>query len=59
MGFFNEIRNHRTNPPPNLLRKMTFVQVLGVEPQGLAFEAWYHTQIAEVTDLARALPDAK
>ena len=50
----NEIRNHRANPPPNYYCKMTFVEVWGVEPQGLTFEAWcYHTQIAEVTDLAR------
>ena len=57
----NEIRNHRTNPPPNLLLQDDFRRGFAeLSRRGLTFEAWcYHTQIAEVTDLARAFPDTK
>ncbi|MBH68978.1 MAG: amidohydrolase [Rhodospirillaceae bacterium] len=54
-----EIRNHRTDPPEGLLLsddyRMGFAE-LG--PRELTFEAWcYHTQIPEVTNLARSFPD--
>ena len=53
------IRNSHTNPPEGLLAQEAFREgfvELGV--RGLTFDAWlYHTQIPELTDLARAFPD--
>ena len=53
------IRNHRTEPPAGLLLQDKFRRGFAeLGPRGMTFEAWcYHTQIAEVTDLARAFPD--
>ncbi len=54
-----EIRNHRTDPPPGLLLQDDFRRGFAeIGPRGLTFDAWcYHTQIPEVTDLARSFPD--
>ena len=54
-----DIRNHRTEPPPGLMLQADYRQGFAeLGPRGLTFEAWcYHTQIPEVTDLARAFPD--
>ncbi len=53
------VTNHRTNPPQGLLLRQDFrtgFKHLG--PRNLTFEAWCcHTQIPDVTDLARAFPD--
>jgi L-fuconolactonase len=53
------VRNSHTNPPPHLLAQKEFragMSELG--KRGLSFDAWlYHTQIAELTNLARAHPD--
>ena len=53
------IRNHRTDPPAGLLLQDDFrLGFAELGPRGMTFEAWcYHTQIPEVTDLARAFPD--
>ena len=53
------IRNHRTDPPEGLLLQDDFrLGFAELGPRGMTFEAWcYHTQIPEVTDLARAFPD--
>ena len=53
------IRNHRTNPPKGLLLQDDFRRGFAeLGPRGMTFEAWcYHTQIAEVTDLARKFPE--
>ena len=53
------IRNHRTDPPARLLLQDDFrLGFAELGPRGMTFEAWcYHTQIPEVTDLARAFPD--
>ena len=53
------IRNHRTEPPAGLLLQDNFRRGFAeLGPRGMTFEAWcYHTQIPEVTDLARAFPD--
>ena len=53
------IRNHRTDPPAGLLLQDDFrCGFAELGPRGMTFEAWcYHTQIPEVTDLARAFPD--
>ena len=55
----NIIRNHRTNPPKGLLLQDNFRRGFAeLGPRGMTFEAWcYHTQIAEVTDLARKFPE--
>ncbi|MFV0296720.1 MAG: amidohydrolase family protein [Hyphomicrobiaceae bacterium] len=53
------IANHRTEPPEGLLLRDDFrsgFKHLG--PRKLTFEAWVaHTQIPDVTSLARAFPD--
>jgi L-fuconolactonase len=54
------VRNSHTNPPPGLLADGRFRRGFAeLVRRGLTFEAWcYHPQIPEVTDLARAFPDA-
>jgi len=54
------VRNSHTNPPPALLAGGRFRRGFAeLVRRGLTFEAWcYHPQIPEVTDLARAFPDA-
>jgi len=53
------IRNHRSNPPRDLLLRDDFrVGFKHLAPRKLTFEAWVlHTQIRNVIDLARAFPD--
>ena len=55
----DEVRNSHTNPPQRLLGRSDFragFKALG--ERGMSFDAWlYHTQIEELTDLARAFPD--
>ena len=44
----------------NYYRKTTFGGFAELSRRGLTFEAWcYHTQINEVTNLARAFPETK
>lgn len=55
----DRVRNSHTNPPAHLLLDEAFragMSELG--KRGLSFDAWlYHSQIPELTDLARAQPD--
>ena len=53
------IRNHRTDPPRGLMLQEDYRRGFAeLGPRGLTFEAWcYHTQIPEVTDLARTFPE--
>jgi L-fuconolactonase len=53
------VRNSHTNPPRGLLRIPEFrAGARELARRGQVFEAWlYHPQIAELTDLARALPE--
>ncbi len=53
------VGNHRTEPPPGRYLDATFRKGFShLAPRNLSFEAWcYHTQIAELIDLARAFPD--
>ncbi len=55
----DEIRNAHTRPPPRLLLDPQFRQGFAcLKKLKLSFDAWlYHTQINELTDLARAFPD--
>ena len=55
----DEVRNHRTNPPPQMLLRDDFrAGFKHLAPRDLTFEAWVcHPQIPEVADLARAFPD--
>ena len=55
----NNVRNSHTKPFEHLFLDTTFRRGLAqLAPRRLTFEAWlYHTQIAELTDLARAFPD--
>jgi L-fuconolactonase len=55
----NVIKNHRTDPPQSLLLQEDYRRGFAeLGSRGMTFEAWcYHTQIPEVTDLARAFPD--
>lgn len=48
-----------TNPPPGLYAQPSFREGAStLAGMGLSFEAWqYHTQLGEVADLARAVPD--
>ena len=48
-----------TNPPPGLYAQPSFREGAStLAEMGLSFEAWqYHTQLGEVSDLARAVPD--
>lgn len=54
-----DVPNGRTNPPPGMYANADFragFKHLG--PRGLSFEGWcYHTQIPELTELAKAFPD--
>ena len=52
-------RGSLANPPPGLLLDAQFRRGFGcLAPRGLTFDAWmYHTQLAEVMDLATAFPD--
>ncbi len=52
------IRNSHSNPPPGLLMLPKFREGFAqLQLLGLSFDAWlYHTQIAELADLARAFP---
>jgi len=54
-----EIPDHRTGPGPGLYLDARFREGFAhLAPRGLSFEGWcYHTQIAELTDLARTFPD--
>jgi predicted TIM-barrel fold metal-dependent hydrolase len=54
-----QIHNSHTNPPQGLYAMPAFRQGFAqLAPLGLSFEAWqFHTQLGEVTDLARAFPD--
>ncbi|MGI9421760.1 MAG: amidohydrolase family protein [Hyphomicrobiaceae bacterium] len=54
-----EIRNHRTEPPENLLLRDDFrAGFKHLASRNLTFEAWCcHEQIPDVTDLAHAFPD--
>ncbi len=55
-----DIRRTHTNPPPGLLGLGAFREGFAtLAGMGLSFDAYlYHPQIPELTDLARALPDA-
>ena len=55
------LRNPAYSPPPNLLADSTFREGFACLGRlGLSFDAWlYHPQIRELTDLARAFPEAK
>jgi L-fuconolactonase len=55
----DDIRNAHTDPPQGLLGDAKFRQGFArLAPLNLSFEGWfYHTQISELTDLARAFPD--
>lgn len=55
----NEVRNSHTNPPQGLLLQDTFREGFALlAKHGLSFDAWhYHTQIPQLTDLARAFPE--
>ena len=53
-----DVRNSHTNPPERLFLDAQFREGMNeLERRGLVFEAWhYHTQIPELTSLARAFP---
>ncbi len=55
----DEVRNAHTDPPQGLLLDAGFRRgFAALAPLGLSFEGWlYHTQIPELTDLARAFPE--
>lgn len=55
----DRVRNSHTNPPAHLLLDEGFRAGMSeLAKRGLSFDAWlYHTQIPELTDLARAQPD--
>ncbi len=55
-----KIRNAHTHPPEGLLLDATFRQGFAcLHKLGLSFDAWmYHTQLADLVDLAHAFPDA-
>ncbi len=54
-----DVRNSHTDPFQHLLLDAKFREGFAeLGPRGLSFDAWlYHTQIPELTDLARAFPD--
>jgi len=53
------IANSRVNPPPHLYTNPVFQEGFSkLGPLGLTFDAWlYHTQISDLTELARKFPD--
>jgi L-fuconolactonase len=53
------IRNHRTEPGPGLFTRAGFREGFKhLAPRGISFEGWcYHTQLGELTELARDFPD--
>lgn len=55
----DQIRNAHTEPVAHLLRDARFREGFAqLAPLGLSFDAWlYHTQIGELTELARAFPE--
>lgn len=55
-----DVPNSHTDPPQDLYAQPKFRSGLATLTQmGLSFEAWqYHTQLGEVADLARAVPQA-
>jgi predicted TIM-barrel fold metal-dependent hydrolase len=54
-----DVRNSHTDPPPELYSDRKFRDGFAeLGKRGLSFDAWqYHTQLGEVTALARAFPD--
>ncbi|MEO6398993.1 MAG: amidohydrolase family protein [Tepidiformaceae bacterium] len=54
-----DVRNSHTRPPEHLLLDEGYRRgAAELSRRGLVFEAWlYHSQIPELTDLARALPE--
>jgi predicted TIM-barrel fold metal-dependent hydrolase len=56
-----EARGSVATPPPMLLLDPTFREGFAqLAPLGLSFDAWmYHTQLAELRDLADAFPDTR
>jgi len=55
----DDVRNSHTDPFEDMLLNETFREGFAqLSPRGLSFDAWlYHTQIPQLTDLARAFPD--
>jgi predicted TIM-barrel fold metal-dependent hydrolase len=55
----DDVRSSHTNPPEGLLLQEGFREGFALlDKNGLSFDAWlYHTQIPQLTDLARAFPD--
>jgi predicted TIM-barrel fold metal-dependent hydrolase len=55
----DEVRNSHTDPFAHMLGDPSFREGFAeLGRRGLSFDAWlYHTQIGELTDLARAFPD--
>jgi L-fuconolactonase len=55
----DEVRSNPIKPPPGLLMEPAFRRGVGrLRDAGLSLDVWaYHTQLAEVIDLARAFPD--
>ncbi|MCB1743708.1 MAG: amidohydrolase [Gammaproteobacteria bacterium] len=53
-------RGSSINAPPDILRRPAFREGLAcLTRMGLSFDAWmYHTQLDELVDIARAVPDA-
>ena len=56
-----EARGSSANPPPGVLSDPKFIDGLKVlTKMGLTFDGFmYHTQLSEITAVARAVPDAK
>ncbi len=54
-----DVPNHRTEPAPDMYKSSKFREGFRhLAPRQLSFEGWcYHTQIPDLTDLARAFPD--
>ena len=54
-----DVRNSHTNPPEGLMAREDFRKGFAeLGRMGLSFDAWfYHHQIPQLTDLARAFPD--
>jgi len=57
----NEIRRSHTHPPPGLTGEPRFrAGIAALERLGLRFDAWlYHTQFAELVELAIRFPDLR